>query len=61
MPEYSKGEVIAIGAIFAFLPVFAVALRFFARNLIRANYGVDDFLILPAAVSETKYEAMGLS
>ena len=48
--SYSKGQVIALGSTFSIVPILAVWLRFRARNLTRAKYGLDDMSILPAAV-----------
>ena len=49
--QESKGEVIALGSVFAFAPLLAIALRFYSRRMVRAAYGLDDYLIIPAAVS----------
>ncbi|KAF1815936.1 hypothetical protein P152DRAFT_411238 [Eremomyces bilateralis CBS 781.70] len=47
---YSKGQVIALGAIFGALPIPFVLLRFYARRLTRAPFKVDDWLIIPAVI-----------
>ena len=47
------GEVIAAGAVLPSLCIIIVALRFWTRSLQKGNYGVDDWLTLPALVSIT--------
>ena len=48
--SYSKGEMIALGAVFSVVPMVATGLRFWARALTRASYGIEDYLIIPATV-----------
>ena len=48
--NYSKGEMIALGAVFSVVPMVATALRFWARSLTRASYGMEDYLIVLATV-----------
>ena len=47
----TKGQVIAAAALLPFLGIVLVALRFYSRIKYKAGLGADDWLILPALVS----------
>lgn len=47
---FSAEQMIVLAVVFSTLAVITVGLRFWARRLTRARYGLDDLLILPAMV-----------
>lgn len=47
----TPNSIIAVGAIFPILSIFAVILRFYTRYVQKAALLVDDWLTLPAMVS----------
>ena len=49
--EYGTSVLVATGIVFIILPVVAVGLRFYARSLVRAKLGGDDWVMIPALVS----------
>ena len=53
--NYSKGEMIALGAVFSVVPIVATGLRFWARALTRASFGIEDYLIIPATVRSPSF------
>ena len=46
------GEVIAAGAVFPAVATIIVGLRFWTRSRQNANFGADDWLMIPALVCE---------
>ena len=52
MSYVNEGSVLAIGIIFISLGTIAVAARFFVRAKGSAALGIDDWLSLPALVSD---------
>ena len=53
--QYSKPKIVGVGITFTILPVFVVALRFYARHITRVAFGFDDWSILFALVSRKRY------
>lgn len=51
MTHVNEGSVLAIGILFIILGVFAVTARFWIR-LRKMGLGIDDWLCLPALVSQ---------
>ena len=49
--EYPKPVLVGVGLFLTILPIFIVALRFFARRRTPAGIGSDDWVILFALVS----------
>lgn len=47
---FSAQQMIVLAVVFSALTMITVGLRFWARKLTRARYGLDDLLILPAMV-----------
>ena len=47
---------IILTAVFTPIAIVAVALRFYARRLIKATLRTDDWIILPALVSQVLYK-----
>ena len=47
---FSPGEMIALAVIFSILPPIAVGLRLWARRIMKARYGLDDYFIFVALV-----------
>ena len=47
---FSPGEMIALAVIFSILPIIVVGLRLWARRIMKARYGLDDYFIFAALV-----------
>ena len=52
MNYFNRGSVLAIGIIFIILGFSAVAARFYVRRRQKMGIGADDWLCLPALVSQ---------
>ena len=46
------GQVLAAGAVFPAVAIIIVGLRFWTRSRQKANFGADDWLMIPALVCE---------
>lgn len=44
----AHGDLVALAVVFMVIPLVLVFLRFWARAIGKAGYGIDDILILPA-------------
>ena len=51
MEDYSKGQMIAIGILFAVMPIFAVSIRLWAKAMSPKDIRLDDHLIMGALVT----------
>lgn len=51
---WTVANFIALAVVFMLLAIVSVAMRFWARANSEAKFGVDDALIIPAAVSRSK-------
>ena len=47
---YTKSVLIGTSVLFIVLPVAAVALRFYSRELVQARLGMDDWITIPSMV-----------
>ena len=45
---YSPTEMIALAVLFSILPLIAVALRLWARRILKARFAMDDYLVFVA-------------
>lgn len=48
MPTYTPTEMIALAILFSIIPVIAVALRLWARRIMKARWEMDDWFVFVA-------------
>jgi hypothetical protein len=53
--DYSKSQMIGIGITFIIIPIIAISLRLWAKSIGRRGIHLDDYLIIVAAVSSSKF------
>lgn len=46
MSEYNGGQLIAVAVAFIPILTFFVAVRIYSRHLSKANWGLDDYIVL---------------
>lgn len=60
LQEYTGNRCLNIAAAFIVLEVLVAMMRFYAKNLTEAPFGLDDYLLVPALVSNLALCALGI-